>query len=171
MTSLRSNELGQYLALVLQQVAAAEGPPHITANVLILMADIFHCQWATYWQVDPVEMRLRPEVIWNHHLVRTSELDRDTRDRTLSLSEGTAGHVWRTRRPVWTTNLALDMCLPRSLDAQDAGLRGGVWFAVKTDEAVYGVVEMLGLSIPASSEETLIMVEQFGVSLGLLLER
>ena len=64
--------------------------------------------------------------------------------RTLSLSEGTAGHVWRSRKPVWSVNLVQDMCFPRSVDAEGAGLHGGVWLAINTDTAVYGVIELLG---------------------------
>lgn len=87
-------------------------------------------------------MQLHPAAVWSESGVSADLLERDTHDRKLSLSEGTAGHVWRSRKPVWTTNIALDMCLPRSLDATSAGLHGGVWFALKTDAAVYGVIEL-----------------------------
>jgi len=62
----------------------------------------------------------------------------------MSFREGTAGHVWRTRKPVRTTDIVHDMCLPRSLDAKEASLQGGVWFALKADDAAYGVKELLG---------------------------
>jgi hypothetical protein len=62
------------------------------------------------------------------------------------------------------------MCLPRSLDAQGAGLHGGIWFAIKTDAAVYGVVELLGTKIQEPNEELLVGIEAFGLRLGHLLE-
>lgn len=60
--------------------------------------------------------------------------------------------------------------MPRSLDADTAGLHGGVWFAIKTDSAVYGVVELLGTKIPAATQELLVGIESFGIQIGQLLE-
>jgi hypothetical protein len=86
------------------------------------------------------------------------------------MSEGNAGHVWRTRTPIWTTNLVRDMCLPRSLEAREAGLVGGIWFAVKTDEAVYGVIELLGRQVAHPSEALMVEIEHLGIQLGRLFE-
>ena len=143
----------------------------ITHAVLQAIGTVFDCMWATYWAVHPEQMRLFPDVLWNAKGPTANRLEEHTQHRALSLSEGTAGHVWRSRRPVWTANLALDMCLPRSLDASGAGLRGGVWFALKTDAAVYGVIELLGENLPPASEEAVVVVEQFGIALGRLLEQ
>jgi hypothetical protein len=140
-----------------------------SADFLRTLAEAFRCEWATYWRVDPALHALRPVRTWNASDVRAQELVMDTVGRTLSLSEGTAGHVWRSRKPVWTVNLMRDMCLPRSLDAGMAGFRGGLWFAVKTDRIVYGVVELLGRDLPKPSDELVVAVEQYGFRLGALL--
>jgi hypothetical protein len=97
-------------------------------------------------------------------------LDRDTKNRTLSISEGTAGHVWRSRQPVWTLNLIKDMCLPRSLDADSSGLTGGIWFALKTEDTVYAVIELLGSLVAPPTQERILEIESFGFYLGHLLE-
>ena len=110
-------------------------------------------------------------MVWNLEPAKVWNLEQSTRVRTLTLSEGTAGHVWRSRKPVWTTDLAADMCLPRSLKAKEAGLKGGIWIPIKTDSAVHGVIELLGIDIPSPSEELLVSIEQFGVSIGLLMEK
>ncbi len=73
--------------------------------------------------------------------------------RALASNQGNAGQAWRTRKPIWTTNLVLDMCLPHSLGVSEAELRGGVWFAVKTDTAIYGVIELLARKLPYKSPE------------------
>lgn len=170
MSNMTVSALQPLLMFVIDQLANSRSPPRITTHILVLMATIFQCQWATYWRVQSDTARLYPEVIWNHELVNTHYLERDTRGRLLALNEGTAGHVWRKRTPVWTTNLGLDMCLPRSTDAQKAGLTGGLWFALGTDAAVYGVVELLSLNIMPPSKELLESVEEFGKSIGHLLE-
>jgi hypothetical protein len=62
------------------------------------------------------------------------------------------------------------MCLPRSLDSQRAGLHGGIWFAIKSDAGVYGVIELLEKKIPEPNEELLVGIEAFGLCIGHLLE-
>jgi hypothetical protein len=58
------------------------------------------------------------------------------------------------------------MCLPRSGDAESVGLHGGVWFPVKTDRTVYGVVELLGQNLDPVYEELLLAIENLGMKLG-----
>jgi hypothetical protein len=60
--------------------------------------------------------------------------------------------------------------MPRSLLASEAGLRGGMWFAVKTDTAMYGVIELLAREMPSISAETLAAVERVGSRLGYVIE-
>jgi hypothetical protein len=142
----------------------------VAPRLLALLGEALGCEWGTFWKVDPVLHRLKPIATWSTPAVRADRLAADTKSRTLSLSEGTAGHVWRGRKPIWTRDLVRDMCLPRSLDAQSAGLHGGVWFAIKTDAAVHGVVELLGKNIPPPNEELLVGIEGFGIRLGHVLE-
>jgi hypothetical protein len=141
--------------------------PHDPLNERVLgqLAEGLNCLWATYWQVDTLQMRLIPAALWQHPSVAAEPLVRDTKNMQLTLSQGTAGHVWRSQKPVCTTNLIQDMCLPRSIGARSAGLQGGIWFAVKTDRAVYGVLEFLGPAFE-SSPEALTALEQFGFRLG-----
>lgn len=164
-----SRDINQRLASIADRFEATSEP--ITSPVLAEVAELFRCQWATLWLVDAERAMLFPDLVWNLEPSRVWHLEENTRVRTLSLSEGTAGHVWRSRKPIWTTDLIRDMCLPRSLDARDAGLRGGIWFAIQTDTVVYGVIELLGIdSLPASADG-LLAIEEFGRSLGLLVER
>lgn len=124
------------------------------------------CEWGTFWSVDSAHHELVPTITWTASDVIAPKLEIHTKDRRLSLSEGNAGHVWRTRKPIWTTDILKDMCLPRSIDAQEAGLKGGVWFALKTDTVVYGVIEMLGKHLALPTEELLLHIESLGIQIG-----
>jgi hypothetical protein len=166
----RAADLERVFAGAIEGAHASGGIDCVDVGLLALLARAVRCQWATYWKVSAEEMRLHPAIVWSESGVTAEQLKRGTHDRKLSLSEGTAGHVWRSRKPVWTTNISLDMCLPRSIDATGAGLHGGVWFALKTDEAVYGVIELLGRHLDPASDETLVAIEQLGISLGRLIE-
>jgi hypothetical protein len=129
-----------------------------------------NCQWGTYWIVSTEAHQLKPFATWIAEGFSAPELNRDTENRTLSISEGTAGHVWRSKKPVWTLDLAQDMCLPRSLDAEKSGLTGGLWFALKTDDTVYAVIELLGQYIVPPRKELIIEIENIGIRLGNLLQ-
>lgn len=141
---------------------------HAAPELIEMLARAIGCDWATYWKVE--SLALRPISSWSSHLITAPKLKADTQNRTLSLSEGTAGHVWRSGKPVWSTNLVRDMCLPRSLDPTTAGLQGGVWFALKADRATYGVIELLGRNLPEATGELLSAIETHGMNLGRLIQ-
>jgi hypothetical protein len=142
---------------------------HIETSSLGILGTTFNCSWGTYWRVDGY--RLVPSTIWRASGVDAAKLYADTTQRSLSLSEGTAGHAWRSRKPVWSIDLGADMCLPRSLDAEEIGLHGGIWFAVQTDSRIYGIVELLGRNLPLASKELLLVVERLGYKIGFIIER
>ena len=144
---------------------------HDTAiNVLKICGTALQCQWGTFWLVDPSVMLLNPIATWSNQL-GTLKLEQDTQAKSLSLSEGNAGHVWRSKKPIWTVDLIKDMCIPRSLDAETAGLHGGIWFALKTERAVYGVIELLGVDLPEADDELLAGIEILGIHFGKIIEQ
>lgn len=141
-----------------------------SVRLLQFLGEKLGCEWGTLWTVDAVRHQLCPVATWNSPSTEAPRLERDTVGRSLSLSEGNAGHVWRSRKPIWTVDLIKDMCIPRSIDAVNAGLHGGIWFAVKSEEAVYGVVELLGRSVPPPTAELLAQIEILGIWLGAAFE-
>ncbi len=148
----------------------ALGDVHSSERLIERIGRALDCDWGTLWKVDPETRQLCPLASWNSPAVKTAELERDTRSKSLSLSEGNAGHVWRSQKPIWTLDLIRDMCIPRSLDAVGSGLKGGVWFAIKTERAVYGVVELLGRRLPPPTAELLAGIEILGIRIGEAIE-
>jgi GAF domain len=142
----------------------------VAQAVLERLANAAGCEWGAYWAHDPTSQRFQAIARWSALGPEGERFEQDARVRTLASNQGNAGQVWRSRKPIWTTNLVLDMCLPRSLEASQAGLRGGVWFAVKTDTAIYGVIELLARTLPYKNSETLAAVERAGFRLGYVLE-
>lgn len=171
MKDLSASALQPLLAIVVDYLATSVDSSRMTPQVLALTANTFECQWAAYWRVQPDADRLYADVIWKHGLLDTSQLDLDTSGRSLTRSEGAAGAAWSRHKPVWTSNLGLQMGVPRSLAAQGVGFSGGLWIPLQFDTTVYGVIELLGLDLPPLSKEALELVELFGRSMGGLLER
>lgn len=150
----------------LEILNASQSFDMVSKEILEVLCRGFSCDWGTYWKVDSVEYVLKPFQFWSSNQLHASLLLKDTSNRSLTLSEGNAGHVWRSRTPIWSTDIARDMCIPRSLDAVGVGLTGGLWFALKTENGVYGVIELLGQKFSGSSPETILDIENLGMKLG-----
>ena len=82
-----------------------------THSLLESLGDALRCKWGTFWLVDSRLGRLVPIAIWDAVMPPARQLDRDTEDRMLSISEGTAAHVWRTGKRGY---FALKDCWPGS---------------------------------------------------------
>lgn len=139
-------------------------------SMLELLARAANCQWSAYWILDREAQRILPVVTWSALGALTEALERDTLDCAFTLDEGNAGLVWRSGKPMWCTHLVLEMCLPRSLCAKDAGLQAGMWFAVKGGAAVHGVVELIAGALEPKSPEKLRAIERIGLRLGVAFE-
>jgi len=142
----------------------------VAQAVLERLANAAGCEWAAYWVLDPQARALRPVASWSGLGPQGQPFDRETRVSIPFTNQGNAAKVWRSRKPIWTANLVLDMGLPRSLRAAAAGLRGGIWFAIKTDTALYGMVELLARELPSITTETLVAIERVGSRLGYVIE-
>ena len=138
--------------------------------VLQRLAQAAGCDWAAYWAVDPRSQASQPVASWSALGPEGRRFEQATRVRCLAVNLGNAAMVWDSRKPLWSSKLMLDLGLPRSLHAPAAGLHGGIWFAVKTDTAIYGVVELLARTLPAITGESLAGLERAGFRLGYVLQ-
>ncbi len=168
----RLAELGGAVAHAIEVLRAAQRLEGVTRQtVLGLLAQAACSERATYWAIDPNLMRLCALASWGMVGSTGSTSDGETPYRRItSLSQGNAGQVWRSRKPLWSTSFVLDARPQVSCDESDAGLRGGLWFAVKTDTSMYGVIELLGRALEAKIPDNLVVVERLGFRLGHTLE-
>lgn len=161
--SIQFAKLTESAVAILNKVA---DPKSAASELIPLLCGWFDCQWGTYWHVDSTKLLLTPAFCWNNESCRAEKLRRDTDTRSLTLSEGTAGHVWRRGIPVCTENLVRDMCLPRSLDASEAGLRGGIWFPIRNYQTTFVIVELLGRHYWTCDERFMGELTLLGAELG-----
>jgi hypothetical protein len=164
------DQLAQATRTAIELLRGASSLEDVAPAVLERLARGTHCQWAAYWTADPQARTLRPIASWSGLGPEGQLFDRDARTHIPVTSQSNAAKVWRNRKPLWTANLVLDMGMPRSLRATEAGLRGGMWFAVKTDTAMYGVIELLAKVLPSIATETLVAMERVGSRLGYVIE-
>jgi hypothetical protein len=158
----RLAELGSAVTLAIEMLRGAKQVEAVAQGVLEVLGQAACSERAMFWTVDSEVRNLRAIATWG-----ASPLGSDSRYRTVSLSRSNAGHVWRSRKPLWSSSLVLDTAAP---SAGEAGMRGGAWFAVKTDTSVYGVIELLGRALELRTPDNLVFIERQGVRLGHALE-
>lgn len=142
----------------------------IAQTVLHLLARASLCQWGAYWTLDAVPGSLRPIAIWSTSTLEALPLGCDLRRRLLSMSLTKARLVWRRRIPLWSTRSVLNVRLRRPRHLADADLRAAVWFAVQTDAAVYGVIELRSQAAESKAPASLAAFERLGFRLGSAVE-
>ena len=135
-------QIKETLARVLRLLQQSENVSF--AEVLAMTASAFNGEVVTYWMIDEKNQVLREARSWFSPMIASGDrLRADTAKRSFACGEGMPGSVWKTKRPFLSRDLQMDMSLPRSIDAYNAGLRCGFWFPVLTGESVSGVVEVL----------------------------
>ena len=162
----QSLQFAHLTRLAKQKVKSSSRMESVASELIEFLAGWFQCQWGTYWQVDPRDRVLRALATWSEDSLPIQKLSYDTKSRALTMSEGTAGHVWRTGIPVCASDLVLEMCLPRSLDAREAGLVGGIWFPIRAGGTTYGVIELLGRHYWVNDQRLIDQLTLLGQELG-----
>jgi len=163
----RLAELGSAVTRAIEMLRGAKQVEAVAQGVLEVLGQAACSERAMFWAVDSEVRNLRAIATWSAEISGMPLSGSDCRYRTVSLSRSNAGHVWRSRKPLWSTSLVLDVAAP---SAGEAGMRGGAWFAVKTDTSVYGVIELLGRALDLRTPDNLVFIERMGVRLGHALE-
>jgi hypothetical protein len=168
MIRFRTVQLDSAAQSAIEWLRAPKPLEEVAPAVLAALAQGAGSLWAAHWVIDIAGQQLRPFTTWSASESATPLSGQDA--RLLSLGFSNAAVVWCGRKPVWSTTV-----VPASLSSPVAstspGLYGGVWFALKTDTAVYGVIELLGRAFESKSpEESMGCLERLGFRLGLALE-
>ena len=161
--SLQFTKLTESAVAILRKVAS---PKSAAPQLVSFLCGWFDCPCGTYWHVDAEEMLLTPAFCWHTKSFRADKPRRDTDARSLPRSEGTAAHVRRTGIPICTFNIVRDICLLCPLDAREAGLLGGIWFPIRSEQTTYAVLELLGQNGWAGSEQFIGKLTKLGFALG-----
>lgn len=167
------DQLAQFEQAVSDVVALLRGasqPKDVALASIERLGPAATCEMAAYWMLDPERRRVRPRAIWSVSGPKVQMLAHHPPPSTVSDSENTATHVWRSKKPIWATSVAVSPGTPRELENRQGNLQSGVWFAVKTDTAVYGVIELLGRAFAPRTTANLAVIERLGVRLGHALE-
>jgi hypothetical protein len=166
----RLAQFEQAVSDVVELLRGASQPKDLALASIERLGPAAACEMAAYWMLDPERRRVRPRAIWSVSGPKVQILARHPPPSIVSDSENTATHVWRSKKPIWATSVVVARETPRELENHRGNLQSGVWFAVKTDTAVYGVIELLGRAFAPKTTANLAVIERLGVRLGHALE-
>lgn len=96
---------------------------------------------AALWMLDEQGGRLRCAAAWAADPDDAKEFERGCRDSTYAEGEGLPGRAWRSRVPVWSTDLADEPRLAALAD--DRGFPGAYVFPLIDEDRLVGVVELI----------------------------
>lgn len=106
---------------------------------------------------------------WKDSKLPFDNLFAETKGRQLTLNEGVPGQVWGSKKVFLSDDLEMEMALPRSILAHEAGLRHGIWIpVVYNGQPVYGVIELLSDQKPLITSDVVSVLAQFGFEIGKL---
>jgi hypothetical protein len=160
-------ELSVAVVCSVEVIRSARQLVEVPQAVVKLLGQAACSERAIYWTVDPVASRPRVAASWGTLSSPGPSSDWGIRYHTASPRDDTVGRVWRSGKPFWSASFVFDTAPPR---AYEAGELGAVWFAIKTDSAVYAVIELLGRALEANPPVNLVFLEQLGYRLGYALE-
>lgn len=133
-------------------------------EIIKLLCGIFNCSWGTFWKVEGA--LLKQYALWESPELSALQLNLDSKFKSFHLNEGTAGQVWKTQKIVWSSDITIDMCLPRSLDAYEAGLKAGIWLPIGAEGIVFGVIELLAKELPRINQNQLSLLYSMDSDIG-----
>jgi PAS domain S-box-containing protein len=139
-------------------------------NLLRKLAEALDCVAGVLWVPDGEELVAR--VFWRkRNFDEADDFETATRSLRIAHGEGLPGSVWKSGTPVAMNDLGEFHGYLRTEEAETAGLRGGVAFAVLDGEEVLAVVELYSCENAEPSERLMRSLVGIGHALGQFLKR
>lgn len=124
---------------------------------LRLIAEMLECPWAVFWRYEA--NAFESAVCWQAPALSPRGLPPQAQK---PVSGGPCGSVWLHAGPRWSRDAVADACMPRSLQADAAGLKMGLWFALGAAPTIAGVVELRARRLNRLDDRGMHLFERFG---------
>ncbi len=139
-------------------------------NLLRKLAEAMDCVAGVLWVPDGEELVAR--VFWRkRNFDEADDFETATRRLRIAQGQGLPGRVWKSGTPIALNDLGEFQGYLRTEEAETAGLRGGVAFAVLDGEEVLAVVELYSCADAEPSERLMRSLVGIGHELGQVLKR
>jgi PAS domain S-box-containing protein len=139
-------------------------------NLLRTLAEAMDCVAGVLWLPDGEELVAR--VFWRkRNFDEADDFEEATSRLRIAQGKGLPGRVWKSGTPIARTDLSDFHGCARTEEAETAGLRGGVAFAVLDADEVLAVVELYSCEDAEPSERLMRSLVGIGHMLGQFLKR
>jgi PAS domain S-box-containing protein len=163
------SEIATFVA-VSQAIEEWESFDQGVENLLRMLAEAMDCVAGVLWVPDGEELVAR--VFWRkQNFDEADDFEAATRRLRLAQGQGLPGSVWKSGMPIAINDLGELHGYLRTEQAETAGLRGGVAFAVLDADEVLAVVELYSCEDAEPSERLMRSLVSIGHELGQFLKR
>lgn len=121
------------------------------------LAETLGCCWAVFWSFYAGVFT--PAVFWTAPVLSLRGLDPRAQKPATG---GPCGSVWLHAGPRWSRDADADACMPRSPQADAAGLKSGLWLALGAAPKIAGVVELRARKLDRVDHRDMLLLERFG---------
>jgi PAS domain S-box-containing protein len=141
-----------------------------SAALIETVCECFDWHYGEIWQVDPENNELRYLDGCSPSGASTGFIS-DSRQFTFARGVGLPGRVWKSGRPEWMTNIAIEPGFQRAALAEKAGLKCAFAFPVSRGERTLAVMAFFSREIRQPDQEMLHIMESIGSQIGQFAER
>ncbi len=127
-------------------------------------------QVAQFWAMDDDAGVLRCVAHWHEDGFEVPAFEHASRELEFPPGEGLPGEVWTAGRPVWLGDAVAAGTFRRTREADEAGLCGGMAFAVLSGDERIGVIELFSREVRERDPEIYALTEALGRQVGEFIE-
>lgn len=142
-------------------------PQSAVTEIIARISDAFEFDAGSFWVVHELRATLRCVTFWTQQGLKFPNFELVSRVRNLSLGQGLPGQAWKTRRPVFLSELG---DIPRAMVARIDGLQVGLSFPALRLRRVFGAFEFFSRNKETPNEDTMNFFATLGVQIGVFLE-
>jgi formate hydrogenlyase transcriptional activator len=140
-------------------------------RLIQIICECFDWQFGEVWRVNPESNLLTYLEADQSVSADLANFVSTSRQFTFALGVGLPGRVWKSRKPAWISDLAVDTNFLRGSLAAKAGLRSAFGFPIFLGDETFGVLVFFSRETRDPEEDLLQMVASIGSQIGQFIER
>jgi PAS domain S-box-containing protein len=152
-------------------LADSDTIPQASQRVLEAIGESLGWEIGAFWTMEPGRRRITCCELWTAP-GRSAPALREAAERVFfEVDEGGPGRVWKSKKPIWISDLQRDPNFPRKDAAREDGMRSYFSFPIMIQNDVVRTVEFFSASSRQRSAEILELMTSIGTQMGQFIEQ
>lgn len=170
MRKLDADERWELSYKITGMLSEASDPQHAIDAILGGIGQAMGFVAGAFWVVDEIRVALRSTTFWTAEQHSYPSFELVTRVRSFGHGDGLPGTAWKTREPVWFSDITREANFPRAMVAGLENLHTGVAFPACQSRRVFGVFEFFSAENNSADAELQKFLSALGAQVGLFLQ-